>query len=128
MGKGGGGGRFEHPRLAEVVWGLLLLLLRSFDHALDPESGSVDEVGGCVGSECNTDNWACAVAMASSLICEMFISNSGSSALFVNIFFFFNISESLRFFSRWLQNSDMIKLRLSCSKGMNCHTAHSKLT
>ena len=26
---------------------LLLLLLRSYDHALDPESGSVDEVGGC---------------------------------------------------------------------------------
>ena len=25
----------------------LLLILRSYDHALDPESGSVDEVSGC---------------------------------------------------------------------------------
>ena len=29
-----------------IVIFFLLLLLRSYDHALDPESGSVDEVGG----------------------------------------------------------------------------------
>ena len=31
----------------EAEQSALLLLLRSYDHALDPESGSVDEVGGC---------------------------------------------------------------------------------
>ena len=32
--------------MSASVSAVLLLLLRSYDHALDPESGSVDEVGG----------------------------------------------------------------------------------
>ena len=41
----GGGGESNFPE--RLISQSFCLLLRSYDHAVDPESGAVDEVGGC---------------------------------------------------------------------------------